>query len=194
MRLDDINAIAIHVAIYTGREDINGIIHTHGPNMRAFSMHNKPLSMICQGTFSPISRYITPRTNVSLDTCTFYNGCHLLPLKTSLRAQTDPTAIQKVLADGKGLILEQRGGLVVNASIEGCIALITRLEGVCEAQLLAEAAVKGCGGRLVLVGDEEAEYTAKAIAGPHHCWLMARPYFMREERRLAKLQGVVASH
>jgi len=46
---DDRDTLAMHLAIYKSRSDINGIVHGHSPNGRAFSIQGRPISMICQG-------------------------------------------------------------------------------------------------------------------------------------------------
>jgi hypothetical protein len=40
-----------------------------------------------------------------------------------------------------------------------------RLDGLCKAQLLAEAAVRGRGGELVIVGDEEVQVSVYIVVG-----------------------------
>jgi len=53
--------------------------------------------------------------------------------------------------------MENRGILLVGASIECCISYFIRMESLCKIQLLAETAVKGRGGELVKVGQQEVQ-------------------------------------
>jgi hypothetical protein len=72
-------------------------------------------------------------------------------------ALAEPTAVAECLADGKGLIMRNRGILAVGATIECPISYYIRLESLCQIQLLAEAAIKGRGGELVRVGEQEVK-------------------------------------
>lgn len=72
-------------------------------------------------------------------------------------ALAKPEAVAQYLGDGKGLIMRNRGILAVGATIECPISYYIRLESLCQIQLLAEAAVKGRGGELVRVGEQEVK-------------------------------------
>lgn len=92
------------------------------------------------------------------DSCTFFNAMHDLSFTETLAASpSDPQSVANVLKDGKGLILRNRGLLTCSGTIEGAVATYIRLENLCGGQIAAEAAVKGRGGELTFVGDEEAK-------------------------------------
>jgi ribulose-5-phosphate 4-epimerase/fuculose-1-phosphate aldolase len=65
--------------------------------------------------------------------------------------------IASTLGNGKGLIMQNRGILLVGKTIECPMSYYIRMESLCKAQLLAEAAVKGRGGELVIVGEQEVK-------------------------------------
>ncbi|RSH91549.1 hypothetical protein EHS25_009848 [Saitozyma podzolica] len=160
----DLNYVAMHRAIYAARPDVGGIVQGHTPHARAFAMGDRELEMIVQ------------------DSCTFYNRIHPLPFAVGMAALANPDAVAECLADGKGLIMRKRGILAVGATIECPISYYIRLESLCQIQLLAEAAVKGRGGGLVRVGEQEVKFTFDNSGSEHHAWLMAMPYFARQDR------------
>ncbi|WWC57925.1 uncharacterized protein I303_100460 [Kwoniella dejecticola CBS 10117] len=160
----DLNAVTIHRAIYQARPDVGAVVHGHTPNARSFSMQDRPLEMILQ------------------DSCTFYNKFHRLPFQTGQNALSDPKAVSDCLKDGKGFVMENRGILLVGATIECPISYYIRMESVCQIQLLAEAAVRGRGGELVKIGQQEVQFTFDNSGSEHHAWLMAMPYFARQDR------------
>ncbi|WWD20480.1 hypothetical protein CI109_104956 [Kwoniella shandongensis] len=160
----DLNAFAIHRAIYLARPDVGAIIHGHTPHARAFSMQHRELEMIVQ------------------DSCTFYKRFHRLPFSVGQNAEYNPEAVSTCLRDGKGFVMENRGILLVGATIECPISYYIRMESLCQIQLLAEAAVKGRGGDLVRVGEQEVQFTFENSGSEHHAWLMAMPYFARQDK------------
>ncbi|WRT63506.1 uncharacterized protein IL334_000411 [Kwoniella shivajii] len=160
----DINSVAIHRAIYRARPDVGAIIHGHTPHARSFAMQDRPLEMILQ------------------DSCTFYKRFHRMPFSAGQNALTNPKAVSDCLSDGKGFVMENRGILLVGASIECPISYYIRMESLCRIQLLAEAAIKGRGGELVRVGEQEVQFTFDNSGSEHHAWLMAMPYFARQDK------------
>ena len=91
------------------------------------------------------------------DSCTFYQRIHRLTLEKCNDAMTNPDAVSQALGQGKGLIMENRGILLVGATIECPISYYIRMESLCLIQLTAEAAARGRGGDLVHVGDDEVK-------------------------------------
>lgn len=78
------------------------------------------------------------------------------------------------LGKGKGFAMQNRGILLVGASIECCISYFIRMESLCQIQLLAETAAKGRGGALVKVGQQEVQVRPVrlvAIILTHRCSL-----------------------
>jgi len=134
--VDDPTFVALHLAIYASRPDINGVTSGHTPYGRVFASRGEPLKMLWQ------------------DSCTFYNAVHDLSFEDTMKPTKEK--VSATLKDGKGLILRNRGLLTCAATIEGAVATFIRLENLCGGQIAAEAAVKGRGGALTFVGDEEA--------------------------------------
>ncbi|TYJ56770.1 hypothetical protein B9479_002540 [Cryptococcus floricola] len=160
----DLNAVSIHRAIYAARPDVGAIIHGSTPHARAFSMQDKPLEMIVQ------------------DSCTFYKRFNRLPFSAGQRALSEPQGVSNALKDGKGFVMENRGILLVGATIECPISYYIRMESLCQIQLLAEAALRGRGGDFVRVGQQEVQFTFDNSGSEHHAWLMAMPYFARQDK------------
>lgn len=139
LNADDPEHVPLHLAIYRARPDVNGIVSGHTPHGRVFSSHGKTIRMLWQ------------------DSCFFANRVPVLPFMAGINAATEPEGVTKVLGDGKGLIMQNRGLLMTAATIEGAIATYIRLENLCGNQLLVEAAIRGRGGEMIEVGDEEVK-------------------------------------
>lgn len=136
---DDPEHVPLHLAIYRARPDVNGIVSGHTPHGRTFSARGETIRMLWQ------------------DSCFFAGRVPVLPFLAGVNAAKDPGAVTDVLDDGKGLIMQNRGLLMTAATIEGAIATYIRLENLCGNQLLVEAAVKGRGGTMIEVGEEEVK-------------------------------------
>jgi len=139
----------------------------------------------------------------------------VLPLASGLAAQTCSIDVSTALGQGKALILQNRGLLSVGGAIECALSYYIRLENLCKAQLLAEAAARGRGeGGIVLVGDEEVEvscvrynpmllvldsqsfrpskFTFNNTGSEHHAWMMCMPYMARVEHQTKGLHRILA--
>jgi ribulose-5-phosphate 4-epimerase/fuculose-1-phosphate aldolase len=81
----------------------------------------------------------------------------VLPFDVGVDAESRSGEVGQLLGQGKGFIMHNRGLMTVGAAIECAVSYYIRLENLCHAQLLCEAAIKGRGGQLVLVGDEEVK-------------------------------------
>lgn len=124
--------------MYNARSDVNGITSGHTPHARAFSVKGETLKMLWQ------------------DSCTFYNCVPVCPFQTAANAATNPQGIADVLGEkGIGMILQNRGVLSCAGTIEGAVGGYVRIEGLVGNQLLVEAAIKGRGGDVVPIGEEE---------------------------------------
>lgn len=136
---DDPEHVPLHLAIYRARPDVNGIVSGHTPHGRTFSSKGETIKMLWQ------------------DSCFFANRVPVLPFLAGVNVASEPEGVTKVLGDGKGLIMQNRGLLMTAATIEGALATYIRLENLCGNQLLVEAAIKGRGGKLIEVGEEEVK-------------------------------------
>ncbi len=154
---DDPEHVPLHLAIYRARRDVNGIVSGHTPHGRTFSARGETIRMLWQ------------------DSCFFSGRVPVLPFMAGVNVAKDPKAVTSVLGDGKGLIMQNRGLLMTAATIEGAIATYIRLENLCGNQLLVEAAIKGRGGKMIEVGEEEVK-VSQVVGGelmPVHrpeCW------------------------
>ncbi|BEI80057.1 hypothetical protein CcaverHIS002_0105860 [Cutaneotrichosporon cavernicola] len=157
--------VPLHLAIYRGRRDVNGIVSGHTPHGRTFSARGETIRMLWQ------------------DSCFFSGRVPVLPFVSGLNAAKDPEGVTSVLGDGKGFIMQNRGLLMTAATIEGAIATYIRLENLCGNQLLVEAAIKGRGGKMIEVGEEEVKFTVQNVGSEHHAWMMGMPYFARWDKR-----------
>ena len=59
------------------------------------------------------------------------------------------------------------------------LARFIQLESACQVEILASSAGAGLGVEPVVVGDEEAEYTAKMTGPDGSAYFWSRPYFSR---------------
>lgn len=91
------------------------------------------------------------------DSCFFAGRVPVLPFDIGINAPKDPQAVADALGQNKGFIMAGRGLLMTAATIEGAMATYIRLENLCGNQMLAEAAVKGRGGHLIEIGEEEVK-------------------------------------
>jgi len=51
------------------------------------------------------------------------------------------------------------------------------MERCCHSQLMAEAAAAYTGQKLVIIDDEQAEYTKRTVGSPAAGWFNAKPMF-----------------
>jgi len=163
----DINAFVLHRAVYIGRSDVNAVIHGQTMFTRTFSVHGRPIDMLCQ------------------DACIFYQSVSVLPPALALNAATHPGPIAERLGNGKALLLQNRGGLTASVSQESAVSYFIRLENLCKCQVYAEAAAKGRGEQVIPVGKDEAEFTWEKTGDEAHGWALALPYFARVDRATA---------
>lgn len=152
---DDALYVAVHLAIYNGRPDVNGIVSGHTPYGRVFSTRGEPPKILWQ------------------DSCTFYKKVNVLPFNVGLEAAKNPQAVVDALKDGKGLVMQNRGLLTCQGTIEGALAIYLRLENLTGGQTIVEAAVKGRGGELTYVGDEEAQVSRTQLTS----WTNLNPVY-----------------
>ncbi|RSH76714.1 uncharacterized protein EHS24_005290 [Apiotrichum porosum] len=158
--------LPLHLAVYNARSDVNGITSGHTPHARAFSVKGETLKMLWQ------------------DSCTFYNCVPVCPFQTAANAATNPQGIADVLGEkGIGMILQNRGVLSCAGTIEGAVGGYVRIEGLVGNQLLVEAAIKGRGGDVVPIGEEEILFSQKNTSGEYSQWFQAQPYFARVVER-----------
>jgi len=131
------------------------------------------------------------------DACAFYNRLPVCSFSAAANAVNDPKAVADALGtEGVGLILQNRGLLSCAGTVEGAVGGYVRIDGLLGNQLLCEAAIKGRGGEVVPIGEEEIlvssimvfinvcpdpdQFTQKNTSGEYSNWFQAQPYFARQ--------------
>jgi len=153
-------AYMIHHAIHTARPDVMCAAHSHSIYGRAFSTLGRNLDITTQ------------------DACAFHND---LALYTQFNGivldEQEGIDISKALGDKKAAILSNHGLLTTGGSVEAAVFWFMSLEKCCHAQLLADAAAAGRGGKTVKINEEDAAYTYKTIGSELAGWFSAQPEF-----------------
>ena len=90
--------------------------------------------------------------------------------------------IARALGGAKAALLQNHGLLTVGQTIEEAVFWFVALDKCCHAQLLADAAAAGTGGKTIKIDDEDAVYTAKTTGTPLAGWFSAKPMFDLIER------------
>lgn len=132
---------AIHSAIHKARPDVHAACHTHSIYGKSFSALGRPLDMINQ------------------DVLTFYNSHSVYTNFGGVALEAkEGIEIAKSLGNGKGSILQNHGLITVGKTVDEAAYLFCLMERSCQAQLLADAALRP-GEKLKIVPDEEAAYS-----------------------------------
>ncbi|BCS20839.1 uncharacterized protein APUU_21271S [Aspergillus puulaauensis] len=150
----------IHSAIHKACPDVHAACHTHSPAGKAWSTFGRPLDIINQ------------------DTCIFW-GIQAVYKNFGgvVLEQDEGQRIAKALGEDKKVaILQNHGLLTTGATVDEAAYLFTLLERSCEVQLMVESA----GLPKKIVGDSEAEYTAKVNADPETLYIEFQPDFEYE--------------
>lgn len=92
-------------------------------------------------------------------------------------AADEGIAIAKALGGRKAALLLNHGLLTCGKSIEACIFWFMSLEKCCHAQLLADAAAAGTGGKTVKIDEADAVYTYQTVGTEAAGWFSAKPTF-----------------
>ncbi|KAF2096452.1 class II aldolase/adducin domain protein [Rhizodiscina lignyota] len=159
-RLLNTAAYMIHHAIHEARPDVLCAAHSHSIYGRSFCSLGKPLDIITQ------------------DSCAFYQD-HVVydSFNGIVFAEEEGQNIAKALGDKKAALLQNHGLLTCADSIEAAVFWFVSLEKCCHAQLMADAAAVGTGGKTIKIDEEDAKYTYKAVGSPMAGWFAAKPMF-----------------
>jgi len=172
VRLLNAAAYMIHSAIHEARPDVNCAAHSHSIYGRSFCALGRELDIITQ------------------DSCAFYND-HVLydQFNGVVLADIEGKQIAKALGSSKAALLQNHGLLTVGQSIEATIFWFVSLDKCCHAQLLADAAAAGRGGKTVKIDPEDAEFTYKVVGTERSGYFSAKPMFdmIHEETKGAYL-------
>lgn len=92
-------------------------------------------------------------------------------------AEEEGQNIAKKLGDKKLALLQNHGLLSVGDTVEEAVFWFVSAEKCCHAQLLADAAADGTGGKTIKIDHEDAVYTKKAVGSKNAGWFSAKPLF-----------------
>lgn len=92
-------------------------------------------------------------------------------------AADEGIAIAKALGNKKAALLQNHGLLTCGDTIEGAVFWFMSLEKCCHAQLMADAAAQGTGGKTIKIDEVDAAYTFKSVGSPRAGWFSAKPTF-----------------
>ncbi|KAL6240304.1 hypothetical protein RBB50_012791 [Rhinocladiella similis] len=172
VRLLNSAAYMIHSAIHKARPDINCAAHSHSIYGKSFCALGRELDIITQ------------------DSCAFYND-HVLydQFNGVVLADVEGEQIAKALGSKKAALLQNHGLLTVGKSIEATVFWFYSLEKCCQAQLMADAAATGRGGKTVKIDPKDAEFTYKSSGNERAGYFCAKPLFdmIHEETKGAYL-------
>lgn len=136
----------IHSAIHKARPDIHAACHTHSPAGKAWSTFGQPLNIINQ------------------DTCNFWGTQAVYKAFGGVVLGADESErIAEALGDtGRVMVLQNHGLLTTGGTVDEAAYLFTLMERSCEVQIMVEST----GITQNIIGDKEAEFTAKVNADP----------------------------
>lgn len=136
----------IHSAIHKARPDIHAACHTHSPAGKAWSTFGRPLDIINQ------------------DTCNFWGTQAVYKAfgGVVLGAEEGERIAEALGEKGRVMVLQNHGLLTTGGTVDEATYLFTLMERSCEVQIMVESA----GIPKNLIGETEAEFTAKVNADP----------------------------
>lgn len=92
-------------------------------------------------------------------------------------AEEEGQNIAKALGNKKAALLQNHGLLTCGDTVEAAVFWFVSMEKCCHAQLLADAAAGGVGGKTIKIDHEDAYYTYKAVGSAQAGWFSAKPLF-----------------
>jgi ribulose-5-phosphate 4-epimerase/fuculose-1-phosphate aldolase len=146
----------IHSAIHRARPDIHAACHTHSVAGKAWSTFGRPVEIINQ------------------DSCVFYGIQSVYKSfgGVVLEAEEGDRVAAALGPAGRVAILQNHGLLTAGSTVDEAAYLFTLLERTCEVQIMVEQT----NLEKNIIGDEEAQYTAKVNADPVCCYSLVSPY------------------
>ncbi|RAL10016.1 arad-like aldolase/epimerase [Aspergillus homomorphus CBS 101889] len=155
-------AFAIHSEIHKARPEVNATCHIHSVAGKAFSCFGRELEMITQ------------------DALRFYKSHGVYrDFKGVVLDQDEGQRIVAALGQGKAVILQNHGLLMVGESVDEATFWFISLDKTCQTQLLADAAA-AAGYKKIVIDEQEAAYAAMRIGGPEKGWLAFQPYYAEQ--------------
>ncbi|KAK1472413.1 class II Aldolase and Adducin domain-containing protein [Colletotrichum cuscutae] len=150
----------IHSAIHKARPDIHAACHTHSPAGKAWSTFGKPLDIVSQ------------------DTCNFW-GIQAVYRSFGgvvLEADESQKIAESLGEKGRVIVLQNHGLLTTGGTVDEAAYLFTLMEKSCEVQIMVEST----GLPKNIIGEKEAEFTAKVNADPETLYTEFQPDFEYE--------------
>ena len=121
------------------------------------------------------------------DFCTFHNDhVHYANFSGIVLAAEEGRQIAAALGTGKAAILGNHGLLTVGETVEAAVGYFLSMEHLCKTQLVAEAACKGTGGELTVIGEEEAKAVFAVAGSAKAGYFMGLPYFQVGEKEFGE--------
>ncbi|KAF5003434.1 hypothetical protein FDECE_10031 [Fusarium decemcellulare] len=150
----------IHSAIHRARPDVHAACHMHSPAGKAWSTFGRPLDIINQ------------------DSCNFYGTQAVYQAfgGVVLGAQEGQNIVKALGEKGRVIFLQNHGLLTTGGTVDEAAYLFTCLERTCEVQLMVEST----GLPKNIIGDKEAEFTARVNADPETLYTEFQPDFEYE--------------
>lgn len=121
------------------------------------------------------------------DFCTFHNDhVHYPNFSGIVLASEEGRQIAAALGPRKAAILGNHGLLTVGETVEAAVGYFLSMESLCRTQLVAEAACKGIGVELTVIGEEEAGAVYQVAGTARAGYFMGLPYFQVGEREFGE--------
>lgn len=136
----------IHSAVHRARPDLNAACHTHSPAGKAWSTFGRPLDIINQ------------------DSCNFWGIQSVYKSfgGVVIEAEEGERVAASLGDKGRVTILQNHGLLTAGGTVDEAAYLFTLMERSCEVQIMVEST----GIEKNIIGDKEAEFTARVNADP----------------------------
>ncbi|KAK5725785.1 hypothetical protein LTR15_003975 [Elasticomyces elasticus] len=160
VRLLNTAAYMIHHAVHVARPDVLCAAHSHSIYGRTWCTLGRKLDTITQDACAFHDDHVTYNS---------FNGVVLV--------EKEGKDIAACLGNKKAALLQNHGILTVGKTIEEAVFWFVSMEKCCHSQLMAEAAAAYTGQKLVIIDDEQAEYTKRTVGSPAAGWFNAKPMF-----------------
>ncbi|THV06191.1 arad-like aldolase/epimerase [Dendrothele bispora CBS 962.96] len=150
----------IHTSIHKARPDVAAAAHCHSIYGKTWSVFGRPIECLQQ------------------DGCVFHDNLSVYQSYGGvvLAAEEGNNIAAALGPKNKACILQNHGLLTLGNTVDEAIYLFCVLEKQCQVQLLAEAAAAN-GIPKVLIGEEDAAFSAATEANPEFVYFNFQPEF-----------------
>ncbi|GAB7357628.1 hypothetical protein MBLNU459_g0126t1 [Dothideomycetes sp. NU459] len=159
-RLLNTAAFMIHSAVHQARPDVMAACHSHSIHGRAFCALGRKLDTISQ------------------DSCAFHDD-HVVydSFNGVVLVAEEGNNIARFLGKNKAVLLQNHGILTVGHTVEEAVFWFCSMEKCAQAQLMADAAAAGRGGKTIKIDEEDAKYTFETVGTHEAGYFSAKPLF-----------------